>query len=96
MRVSTEFYTDKDSKRIVESEPIVVDVWGDRKDGTWGRTSRGLSIGDDASAVKRLYGDRLRGDTHGFLIQWEDETTLVVDINGTGRIVHMKLSAATE
>jgi hypothetical protein len=96
VRVGTDYYTDKESKKIVESAPLVVDVWGSQPGHSLGSTGAGLSLGDNSEKVKRLYGPRYQKDKSSITLQWKDETTLVIDFNGTGTIKHMQLLAAVE
>jgi len=96
LRMGTEFYTDKKAMTLVESPPIVVDVWGQHGGTKVGITGRGLSIGDDLAKVKTLYGDRFQTDPHSVTIQWKDETTLSIDFSNDGHITHMQLFASQE
>ena len=95
LRVSTEFRTDRDSKRVIESAPMIVDVWG-KEPGGLGTTGRGLPLGADLPMIRKIYGPRFQKDSHAIVLQWKDETTLVVDLNKDGRIGHMQLLAAVE
>ena len=95
LRVGTEFRTNASTSKAVESAPMIVDVWGDRAD-TLGTTGRGLSLGDDLSAVRRIYGPRFQKYPRSIKLQWKDETTLSIDLSKTGRITHMQLVAAME
>jgi hypothetical protein len=94
-RIGAEFYTDKTSKKVIESAPMIVDVWGEHE-GLLGRTGRGVSLGGTLFQIMKVYGPRLHKDLHRVTIQWKDETTLVIDLNSAERIVHMQLLAATE
>jgi hypothetical protein len=96
LRMGTEFYTDKKAMTLVESAPIVVDIWGQRGGAKVGITGSGLSIGDDLAKVKSLYGDRFQTDPHSVTIQWKDETTLSIDFSNDGHITHMQLFASQE
>jgi hypothetical protein len=96
LRMGTEFYTDKKAMTLVESPPIVVDIWGQHSGGKVGIAGSGLSIGDDLARVKKLYGDRFQVDPHGVTIQWKDETTLSIDFSNDGHITHMQLFASQE
>ena len=96
LRMGTEFYTDKKAMTLVESPPIVVDVWGQHGGAKEGMTGRGLSIGDDLAKIKKLYGDRYQTDPHSVTIQWKDETTLSIDFSNDGHITHMRLFASQE
>jgi hypothetical protein len=96
LRMGTEFYTDKKAMTLVESPPIVVDVWGQHGGAKEGMTGRGLSIGDDLAKVKKLYGDHFQTDPHSMTIQWKDETTLSIDFSNDGHITHMQLFATQE
>ena len=96
LRMGTEFYTDKKAMTLVESPPIVVDIWGQHGGGKLGITGSGLSIGDGLAKVKKLYGDRSQTDPHSVTIQWKDETTLSIDFSNDGHITHMQLFASQE
>jgi hypothetical protein len=96
VRVGTEYYTDKESKKIIESAPMIVDVWGSKTDPKFGCTGAGLSLGDNIAKAQRLYGSRYQKDQFSITLQWKDETTLVIDFNDTGTIKHMQLLAAVE
>ena len=96
LRMGTEFYTNKKAMTLVESPPIVIDVWGQHGGAKEGMTGGGLSIGDDLAKVKRLYGDRFQTDPHSVTIQWKDETTLSIDFSNDGHITHMQLFASQE
>jgi hypothetical protein len=96
LRMGTEFYTDKKAMTLVESPPIVVDIWGQHGGAKVGITGSGLSIGDDLAKVKKLYGDRFQTDPHSVTIQWKDETTLSIDFSNDGHITHMQLFASQE
>ena len=95
MRVGTEFRTDETTKKVIESAPMIVDVWGAGV-GSIGKTGRGLALGDGISRVMQLYGPRFQKDPHSITLQWKDETTLVLDLDEKGRIIHIQLLAATE
>jgi hypothetical protein len=95
LRMGTEFYTDKKAMTLVESPPIVIDIWG-QHEAKVGLTGAGLSIGGDLAKVKKLYGDRFQTGTHSIIIEWKDETTLSVDFSNDGRITHMQLLASQE
>lgn len=95
MRVATEFRTDTVSKRIIETPAMIVDVWGVQR-GKFGSTGKGLSLGANIEEIRRIYGPRFQKDAHSVIVQWKDETTLVIDLNHKGHIVHMQLLAATE
>jgi hypothetical protein len=95
LRVGTEFRTDDQTKEVIESAPMIIDVWGEQK-GTFGSTGKGLVLGDNLAAIRKVYGPRFQTDPHSITVQWRDETTLVIDLNRAGRIVHMQLLAATE
>ena len=95
LRVGTQFRTDATTKKIVESAPMIVDVWGEGP-GNLGITGRGLRLGADLTAIKKIYGSRFQKDPHAVTLQWKDETTLVIDLKKDGRIVHMQLLAAVE
>jgi hypothetical protein len=96
LRMGTEFYTDKKAMTLVESPPIVIDIWGQSAGAKVGITGTGLSIGDDLAKVKKLYGDRFQTDPHSVTIQWKDETTLSIDFSNDGHITHMQLFASQE
>lgn len=95
LRVGTEFRTDAATKKVIESAPMLVDVWGERP-GNLGSTGRGLPLGANLASIQEVYGSRFQKDMHGVTLQWKDETTLVIDLNKDGRIVHMQLLAAVE
>lgn len=95
LRVGTEFRTDAKTKKIIESAPMIVDVWGERP-GDFGMTGRGLPLGADLAAIRKVYGPRFQKDAHAVTFHWKDETTLLVDLSKEGRIVHMQLLAAVE
>jgi hypothetical protein len=97
LRMGTEFYTNRKAMTLVESPPIVVDVWGqDDRATKVGVIGGGLSIGDDLAKVKKLYGDRFEADPHSVTIEWKDETILSVDFSNDGHITHMRLHASQE
>ena len=96
LRMGTEFYTDKKAMTLVESQPIVVDIWGEHGGLKIGCTGKGLSIGDDLAKLKKLYGTRFQPDPHSITIQWEDETTLSIDFSKDGHITHMQLATSQE
>ncbi len=96
LRMGTEFYTDKKAMTLVESPPIVVDIWGQHGGAKLGITGSGLSIGDGLPKVKKLYGSRFQTDPHSVTIQWKDETTLWIDFSNDGHITHMQLFASQE
>lgn len=95
-RISAEVFTDKKAMTLVESPPIVVDVWGQHGGAKMGITGRGLSIGDDLAKVKKLYGNHFQTNPHSVTLQWKDETTLSVDFSNDGHITHMQLFASQE
>jgi hypothetical protein len=97
LRMGTEFYTDRKAMTLVESPPIVVDVWGQSGGDTKvGATGGGLLIGDDLAKVKNLYGDRFEADPHSVTFEWKDETILALDFSNDGHITHMRLHASQE
>jgi hypothetical protein len=96
LRMGTEFYTDSKARSLIESPPIVVDVWGKQRNGQFGATGSGLSIADGLAKLKKSYGDRFQTDPHSITIQWKDDTTLSVDFSNDGHIVHMQLFASQE
>jgi len=97
LRVGTEFRTDETSKKIIESAPMIVDVWSAQAQRrSLGSTGKGLSLGANLTAIRRIYGARFQKDPRSVTVQWKDETTLVIDLNQEGHIVHMQLPAATE
>ena len=95
LRVGTEYRTDQQTGRVIESAPMVVDVWGSGG-GRLAKTGRGLALGDQIATAKSAYGSRYERDSHSITFQWKDETTLVMDLDDSGRVVHMQLLAATE
>jgi hypothetical protein len=95
VRVGTEFRTDETTKKVIESAPMVVDVWRSGV-GLDGKTGRGLALGDGISRVRQVYGPRFQKDPHSIILQWKDETTLVLHLDDKGRIIHMQLLAAIE
>jgi hypothetical protein len=95
VRVGTEFRTDETTKKVIESAPMVVDVWRSGV-GLDGKTGRGLALGDGISWVRQVYGPRFQKDPHSITLQWKDETTLVLHLDDKGRIIHMQLLAAIE
>jgi hypothetical protein len=95
LRVGTEFRTDATTKKVIESAPLLVDVWGKRP-GNLGNTGRGLPLGADFATIQKVYGSRSQKNPYAVTLQWKDETTLVIDLNKEGRIVHMQLLAAVE
>jgi hypothetical protein len=75
-----------------------IDVWGPvRGPNRIGVTGAGLGLGDSMARVVRCYGSRLSvdGGSEGttVVIQWPDGTSLTVDLDKGGRIVHIQLSA---
>ncbi len=96
LRVGTEYYTDRTTKRVVESAPMIVDIWGTAPDQGIGTTGSGLALGEDVRTAARHYGVRFHRDKAGITIQWKDETTLIVDFDPHGIINHMQLMAAVE
>lgn len=95
LRVSTEFRTDAATKKVIESAPMLVDVWGEQP-GNFGSTGRGLQLCADFATIQKIYGSHFQTDPHAVTLQWKDETTLVIDLNKDNRIVHMQLLAAVE
>lgn len=95
LRIGTEYQTDAKTKKIIESPPLFVDVWGEQRGG-FGFTGRGLSLGAHRARIQTIYGARFQSDVHSVTIQWKDETTLTIDFDNDGRIVHMKLEVAVE
>lgn len=96
VRVGTEYFTDKGSKNIVESAPMIVDIWGSGAKSKLACTGAGLSLGDNTAKIQHLYGSRYQRDKSSVTLQWKDQTTLVIDFNDTGSIKHMQLLAAVE
>jgi hypothetical protein len=96
LRVGTEYYTDRTTKKVVESAPMIVDIWGDSPGQGAGTTGSGLALGEDIRAVARHYGNRFHRDKTGITVQWQDDTTLIVDFDTHGTINHMQLAAAVE
>lgn len=89
-----------------------VEVWGERAQGSIGRTGRGLALGDSMAKMKRLYelrcecGRYVSGtgdqDTHGeryeyyAQYQWGEKVKLDIDADAEGRIVHILLMGDLE
>ena len=96
LRVATEFYTESDSRKVIESGPMIIDVWGRMKAGKLGHTGQSLSLGEPASRVRAIYGSHFQSDPRGMTIQWKEETTLVIELGRKGDIMHMQLLAAIE
>lgn len=90
LRAGTQF--EKRNGKFVETEIRFVDVWGSRpsKNGL-GITGAGLALGDSADKVRRCYGSRLSIEPSRLIVQWKDGTTLTIDTDHKGRIVHMQL-----
>jgi hypothetical protein len=95
IRVGTEFHTDETTKKVIESAPMIVDVWASGV-GSTAKTGKGLALGDGISRIRKLYGPRFQRDAHSITLQWKDETSLILDLDDNGRIIHMQLLAATE
>jgi hypothetical protein len=60
-------------------------------DGTLGKTGRGLRLGDDYRAVRRIYGDHYARNGRHISVQWKTTTTLEVGWNKRGVINRMEL-----
>jgi hypothetical protein len=96
LRMGTEFYTDNKARTLIESPPLVVDVWGSQGDAQFGATGSGLSVGDDLAKLRKSYGERFQRDPRSITLQWKDQTTLSVDFSNDGHIIHMQLFASQE
>ncbi len=72
-----------------------VEVWGRKPDGKFGRTGRGLALGDTIERLRALYGNRYveKGSkgVQTVSIEWRDTTWLDVEFDGTGHVNHIKL-----
>lgn len=83
------------------SVPYSVEVWGKRSVGVMGVTGRGLKLGNTLEDVRQIYGDKFskyeQGDgTLRVTIQWQNETTLYLYFDPSGKIDQIHLMAATE
>jgi hypothetical protein len=83
------------------SVPYSVEVWGKRPAGILGITGRGLRLGDKLSKVRQIYGHRFGryqqdDGTLQVTIQWQNETTLYLYFDHSGKVDHIHLMAATE
>ena len=96
LRVGTVYRTDPKTTKTIESSPTIVDAWGLSLGGGLGATGAGLRLGQGLADVVRLYGARFQKDSNGLLIQWDDDTEMVLDFNETGRINHIHLEASVE
>lgn len=89
-----------------------VEVWGRHPTGKIGVTGLGLRLGDSWAKMKRIYGTHCQcqqytdrtgtQNTHGFkysynaVYQWGAATSLTLDADAQGRIVHMQLMGDLE
>jgi hypothetical protein len=96
LQLATVFRTDWKTRRLIEGPPQVVDVWGDSPADRATSTGAGLSLGGTLADVIRLHGRQFERGENWVIVQWRDETTLVVDFNGSGRITHMHLEASID
>jgi hypothetical protein len=96
LRVGTQYHTGRSPIGVIESPPMIVDVWGPRTVQMIGSTGTGLSLGDKIAKIKRLYGSHFHEDTGAVTLEWKDETTLIVDFDSGGAVKHMQLMAAVE
>ena len=83
------------------SIPYSVEVWGRRPVVILGITGRGLRLGDTLAEVREIYGERFskyqqEDGTLQVTVQWQDETTLYLYFDHSGKIDHIHLMAATE
>jgi hypothetical protein len=96
LQLATVYRTDSKRHAVIESPPQIVDVWGGLSTSSAGRTGAGLRLGQTLQDVIRVYGPRFQQNDSSVVLQWADDTMLVIDFDGSGRIAHMHLEASVE
>ena len=78
----------------------LIEVEGSRASGTYGRTGKGLKLGDKLVDLRRLYGRRFKrdrlptGEMYAVTVQWRsEEYDLGAWFDERGRITKLSLSA---